>query len=131
MAKGEKHGLPAMPLYTRDLLGSDAAAVMTNEQLGIYTKLLARAWNAEPPPHLPADEAVLASYAGVPLARWRKIRDPIMQRFPALHDGTLGNVKQRAVYEEVTEFEGTKTTRAKKAAAARWGKKEPTTSEGD
>jgi hypothetical protein len=76
-------------LNTERLLGSELVALSTGEEFKAAILLWCRAWKQRPAASLPNNEKVLASFAGVPLAKWRKIRGMALRGFVLCSDGRL------------------------------------------
>jgi uncharacterized protein YdaU (DUF1376 family) len=55
--------------------------------------LWARAWKQIPPASLPNNEAVIAAFADMPLAKFRKLRDLVMRNFVLCSDGRYYHTK--------------------------------------
>lgn len=109
--------LPVLPLKTDALLADTTH--MSPEEFGIYCRLLFVMWR-----HggmLKDDDFELATIGGVPLSRWRKIKEKVMR--PMLVAG--GMVSQKRLTDTWMRVQ---EVRAKKAGAAetRWkGKHRP------
>lgn len=76
-------------LNAERLLASELWALSTGEEFKAAMGLWCRAWKQVPAASLPNDDRVLASFAGVTPARWRKIRDMAMRGFVLCSDGRL------------------------------------------
>ena len=112
--------LPLMPVMVRDFASSASAAVMTNEQFGVYWRLLLHAWMADPPCTLPDDEPQLAAISRLSVRRWRSIGSPIKSRFLRTENGLLRNEKQWEMYLDARAHRDSKHRRAQAGARARW-----------
>lgn len=73
---------PAFPLYCNDLL--DGAAFMSNEEFGIYVRLLCKQWTHGA---LPDDQTLLKNVVNVP----KEIPLIVMEKFKVGADGKLRN----------------------------------------
>jgi uncharacterized protein YdaU (DUF1376 family) len=78
--------LAGFMLDTRRLLGSELVAISSGEEFKAAVLLWCRAWQ-QPRCSLPDDDRILASFAGVPLARWPKVREVAMHGFVKCSDG--------------------------------------------
>ena len=103
---------PAMPLFT-DAYIADTQH-LTNEEHGIYLRLLMFAWRTQDCA-LPNDDKRLATMVGLSVGRWTKIKPTILEFFTEDH-GKLIQKKQKKVREKVKK----QTSQKQKAANARW-----------
>jgi uncharacterized protein YdaU (DUF1376 family) len=78
--------LAGFMLDTRRLLGSELVAISSGDEFKAAVLLWCRAWQ-QPRCSLPDDDRILASFAGVPLSRWPKIREVAMHGFVKCSDG--------------------------------------------
>ena len=108
-----------MPLYPADYLADTRR--LTTEQHGAYLLLLMDSWVSGA---LPDDDAVLARVAGLELARWRELR-PVIEQYFVLADGQWRHSRIEREREHAQAHAQASIDRAKKAAASRWGKKQP------
>lgn len=110
------------PFFTKDWLASDARALMTHEQRGVYLDLLARAWgDGAAEPSLPSSDAALATISELG-ARWKKVGVEIRAQFVE-RDGKLYNEKLSDVWKSQQEKHGKAVEKAKLAVAAREAKR--------
>src|SRR5690242_7035852 len=79
--------LDGFMLDTSRLLGSELVALSTGDEFKAAVLLWCRAWKQRPACSLPDDDRVLASFAGVPLSKWKKIRDVALRGFVKCSDG--------------------------------------------
>lgn len=103
--------LPVLPLKTDALLADTTH--MSPEEFGVYCRLLFVMWR-----HggmLKDDDSELSTIGGVPLARWRKIKEKVMRPMTAA-GGMVSQKRLTDTWMRVQEV------RAKKAGAAekRW-----------
>jgi uncharacterized protein YdaU (DUF1376 family) len=88
------------PFFAKDWIASRARALMSHEQRGVYLDLLAIAWDdGSVEPSLPADDASLASMAGLSVARWQKIAPLVRAQFVE-RDWRLYNAKLSDVWQD-------------------------------
>lgn len=108
-----------MPFYVADYLADTTR--LTTEQHGAYMLLILDYWRNGPPP---ADDATLAQITRMPLDAWSNARSKVLAFFEQ-RDGML--VHNRIEREKASAAcnKDKKTTRAKAAAEARWGKNAP------
>lgn len=74
-------------LNVERLLASELWAISTGEEFKAAMGLWARAWKQTPAASLPNDDRVLSSFAGVPMPRWKKVREMAMRGFVLCTDG--------------------------------------------
>lgn len=79
--------LDGFMLDTVRLLGSELVAISTGDEFKAAVLLWCRAWKQRPACSLPNDERILASFAGVPVAKWKKVRAVAMRGFIRCSDG--------------------------------------------
>ena len=86
-AEVDLRGLPGFMLDVNRLLSSELVALGTDAERWAALMLWCRAWHQIPATSLPDDDRVLAAFAGVSLAKWRRIRDMAMRGFVLCSDG--------------------------------------------
>ncbi|SRR6266498_286256 len=88
---------PALPLWTDALIGDTIH--LTTLEFGVYVKLLIASWRA-PRCELPADEKLLARYAGITPTVWKSMRSIILAFFTP-HSTTRGTaLRQKRLRKE-------------------------------
>ncbi len=81
--------LDGFMLDTKRLLSSELMALATPDEGWAAVKLWCRAWQQRPAASLPDDDRVLASFAGVDLRKWPKVKEMAMRGFTKCSDGRL------------------------------------------
>jgi Protein of unknown function (DUF1376) len=81
--------LDGFMLNVERLLASELWAIATGTQIKAALSLWCRAWKQVPAASLPDDERVLAPFAGLPLAQFRRERAVAMRGFVKCADGRL------------------------------------------
>lgn len=107
-----------MPLYIGDYLADTGR--LTTEQHGAYLLLIMDYWRNGPPPD---DEEILQNITRLSKFLWKKSR-PVLEKYFRVEDGVW---KHKRIDEEMTEALSGKdaaSEKARKAAEARWGKKD-------
>lgn len=112
---GEMAEFPALPLWTDAYLGDTAH--LTNEEHGVYLRLLMFAWRS-PDCCLPDDDRRLAIMTGMTDKKWRAIR-PVIAAFWTIGNGTW--TQKRLTKER--DFVKGKSEKNRDAAKARWNGK--------
>lgn len=112
---------PALPLWTDAYLGDTAH--LTNEEHGVYLRLLMFAWRS-PECCLPDDDRRLAIMTGLSEKKWRAIR-PVIASFWTVENGSW--TQKRLTKER--DFVRGKSKKNRDAAKARWDAKPLGTSE--
>lgn len=84
----ERDSLAVLPWYPRDWRASEARAILSPLQRGIYRELLDSAWLSEDC-SLPGEDRVLAALAGVDGRTWEREKALVLERFEAREDGRL------------------------------------------
>lgn len=110
---------PWMPFYPADYLADTRR--LTTEQHGAYLLLLMDSWVSGT---LPDDDAVLSRVAGLDAERWAQVR-PVIARYFQIADGQWVHARIERERENAQAHAQASSERAKKAAASRWGKKQP------
>jgi len=82
-------GLSSFMLNTERLLGSELVASFSHEVIGAALLLWCRAWKQRPAASLPDDDRILASFAKLPLKRFRRLREEVLHGFIKCSDGRL------------------------------------------
>lgn len=108
-------------LDTVRLLGSELVAISTGEEFKAAVLLWARSWHQRPAASLPDDDRVLASFAMVPAARWKKVKPIALRGFVKCSDGRLYH---RVLAEDAVRAWG-RVLQRRAAINARYGKKPP------
>lgn len=106
---------PALPLWTDAYLGDTAH--LTNEEHGVYLRLLMFAWRS-PDCALPDDDKRLAIMTGLTDKKWRAIR-PVVSAFWSIGNGAW--TQKRLTKER--DFVRGKSEKNRDAAKARWSGK--------
>ena len=81
--------LDSFMLNVEKLMASELVAIATNEIIGACLLVWCRAWKQRPAASLPDDDRVIAAFARMPLARFKKARDEILRGFVKCTDGRL------------------------------------------
>lgn len=81
--------LDGFMLDTRRVLSSELLALSSGDEFKAAVILWCRAWQQRPAASLPNNPAILASFAGVSVQRWNKIKDMALRGFILCSDGRL------------------------------------------
>ena len=81
--------LDGFMLNAERLMSSELLALHGNEIIGAALLLWCRAWKQRPAASLPDDDRVNASFARMPVARFRRFKSAIMRGFVKCSDGRL------------------------------------------
>jgi uncharacterized protein YdaU (DUF1376 family) len=81
--------LDGFMLNVERLMASELVALSTHEEIAAALFLWCRAWKQHPAASLPDDDKVLASFARLPLARFKKIKGAALRGFVRCSDGRL------------------------------------------
>ena len=81
--------LDGFMLNAERLMASELVALSSHEVIGAALLLWCRAWKQRPAASLPDDEKVIAAFARMPLARFRKLRGEVLRGFVLCSDGRL------------------------------------------
>lgn len=113
-----------MPIEIERFFASPRVQAMRDFQKWWYVALLMRAWQFDPPCHLPADDEQLRILAGAPPEKaWREYGKLVTDCFSAAGDsGLVANQAQLEIYErQVLALEKHRAS-GRKGAEARWRK---------
>jgi uncharacterized protein YdaU (DUF1376 family) len=110
---------PSFPFYVDDFIADSAVDAMTNQELGIYVRLLCKAWKEEPVGTLPVDDHLLARWAKETPAGWRKCKAGVFRAFKIV-GGRLHQKRMMEVWQKVLENREAKSRAGKKGMAHRW-----------
>lgn len=105
--------LPYMKLWVDDALADAAEMGLTDEEFGVYWKLLLRAWARG---SIFADVGSNARFTSASPARLKKLWPAFAHKWHPNGDGGLVNLKMEAVRTEALG----KSEAARKAAETRW-----------
>lgn len=111
---------PSFPLYVDDLISDGAVDAMTNEELGIYLRLLCKAWKEEPVGTIPNDDRVLANWGKTTAANWKKCRAGVLRAFADLGDGRLHQKRMRSEWAKLLAYRESKSKAGRKGMGSRW-----------
>lgn len=106
--------LPILPLKTDALLADTTH--MSPEEFGVYCRLLFVMWRQGG--KLVDNDSEMATIGGVPLARWRKIKDKVMRPM-TIGGGAVSQKRLTDTWLNVQELRKKRTG----AANRRWGNK--------
>ena len=81
--------LDGFMLNAERLMASELVALSSHEVIGAALLLWCRAWKQRPAASLPNDDKVIAAFARLPPARFRKLRDEVLRGFVLCSDGRL------------------------------------------
>lgn len=110
---------PAFPFYVDDFIADSAVDAMSNQEVGIYMRLLCKAWKEDPVGTLPIDDHLLARWAKETPATWRKCKAGVFRAFRVV-DGRLHQKRMMEVWEKTIENRKAKSEAGKKGMASRW-----------
>lgn len=110
---------PSFPFYVDDFIADSAVDAMTNQELGIYIRLLCKAWKEDPVGTLPNDDQLLSRWAKESIAAWKKCRAGVLRAFRVEGD-RLHQKRMKDVWQKVIEHREAKSRAGKKGMANRW-----------
>lgn len=108
-----------MPLDWNALMNDEKVLRMNNEQLGMYVRLLHRAWFADEPASLPADDSTLASISQVTADVWNASKTVVLAPF-RYRAGRYHQKKMSEVYNAVIKKLEQRSESGKAGAEKRW-----------
>lgn len=104
-----------MPLYVGDYLKDTGR--LTTEQHGAYLLIIMDYWVNGPPPN---DDAILQQITKTDKAAWRRVKPAIIRMFQVT-DGSWHHKRVDAEISAAAEHSERRSSKAKRAAEARWG----------
>ena len=87
--------LDGFMLNVERLMASELVALHTHEVVGAALFLWCRAWKQRPAASLPDDERVLAAFARLPLARFRRLRAEVLHGFGRTGQDRTGHKERK------------------------------------
>lgn len=112
-----------MPFFTDSYLADTTH--LTTEEHGAYFLLLVTAWRTREC-QLPDDDKLLARYARLSVAKWKKIR-PVLEEFFLVENGKWIQKKQKNIRKHVLETHEKRVNAGKKGGEAKSLKNKDTT----
>lgn len=93
---------PAFQFYVDDFISDSAVDAMTNEELGMYVRLLCKAWKEDPAGTIPKDERILANWAKATATAWKKCREGVLRAF-CLEDSRWHQKRMKLEWKKMLE----------------------------
>ena len=115
----DKHP-PAFPFYVDDFISDSAVDAMTNRELGIYVRLMCKAWKEDDVGTIPADDDILSRWAKENLKDWAKMRPAVLRAFANTGDGRYHQKRMKLEWEKMQERSRAKSKAGQKGMANRW-----------
>lgn len=116
---GNGKKLPYIPFYLKDFWSDPKVMAMSYEQVGMYFKLLAVAWEQQQVGTLPCDDTVLAKYLGLLKEYWLIHRDTVMAAF-CFEGGRWFQKRMVTEYEKIHSVTQKRSDAGKKGNESRW-----------
>lgn len=112
---------PAFQFYVDDFIADSAVDAMTNEELGIYVRLLCKAWKESPVGTIPTDDKVLANWAKSTPRAWAKCKLGVLRAFVMHEDGhRYVQKRMQREWQRLLENRQARSQSGSKGAANRW-----------
>jgi uncharacterized protein YdaU (DUF1376 family) len=105
---------PYFPLYPADFASDGQVEAMTTEQVGAYWLLLCKAWGEDPVGSVPDDDRVLARWARLSPARWKRNKEAILRPWKLQSDGRWYQKRMRKEYARLAELSQQQSEKASK-----------------
>lgn len=113
---------PSFPFYVDDFISDSAVDAMSNDELGMYVRLLCKAWKELPAGTVPSDERILASWAKATPQAWKRGREGVLRAFAIGDDGRLHQKRMALEWEKMEERRQASSRGGKKSTDNRYGK---------
>lgn len=116
----DKHP-PSFPLYVDDFISDSAVDAMSNRELGVYVRLLCKAWKEDQVGTIPANDEILARWAKETKSGWAKCKDAVLRAFKPQDGGDRHIQKRLALeWEKMQERAQKRSEAGTKGMANRW-----------
>jgi len=106
---------PAFQFYANDFIG--ATSSWSNEEVGIYMRLLCHQWVNG---HIPSDEKRIARIVSMSIDEFREAWSVVGDKFQAAGKDKLRNKRLEEVRKKQLEYREEMRKRGKKGASNRW-----------
>lgn len=116
VALPKDHHPPFFPFYVDDFMNDGVVDAMTNEEIGVYIRLLCKAWKEAPVGSVPDDDRVLAQWARLTPFVWSAMKPHVMAAFRLSRRD--GRYHQRRMELEWAKLQRTRLLRSKNAQNA-------------
>lgn len=113
---------PAFQFYVDDFVSDSAVDAMSNDELGIYIRLLCKAWKEEPVGTIPDDDRILANWGKTTPAVWKRAKPSILRAFRAGDDGRLHQKRMESEWQKLLAHREERSRSGKKGADGKWHK---------
>lgn len=110
---------PAFQFYVDDFIADSAVDAMSNEEVGIYVRLLCKAWKEDPVGTIPADERILANWSKATPSTWKKSREGVLRAF-VMEDGRYHQKRMKVEWQKLVDYKAAKEKAGKEGAKKRW-----------
>jgi uncharacterized protein YdaU (DUF1376 family) len=110
---------PYFPFYVDDFISDSAVDAMTNEELGIYVRLLCKAWKESPVGTIPNDDELLAKWCRIKQSGWRRVKTAVLRAF-VLDGGRYHQKRMEHEWAKALMRISVRTEAGKRGAEGRW-----------
>ncbi len=111
---------PAFQFYVDDFVSDSAVDAMSNDELGIYIRLLCKAWKEEPVGTIPNDDRILANWGKTTAAGWKRAKPSILRAFQDCGDGRLHQKRMKTEWQKLLDYRAERSRAGSKGADKRW-----------
>lgn len=115
----DKHP-PYFAFYPDDFITDSAVDAMSNEELGMYVRLLCKAWKQDEPGKVPNDDRVLAHWAKANQRQWNRCKAGVLRAFTLNGDGCFHQKRMELEWQKVVAAIEAKAKAGSKGAKKRW-----------
>ena len=110
---------PYFPFYVDDFISDSAVDAMTNEELGVYVRLLCKAWKESPVGTVPDDDELLAKWCRMKPSSWRRVKTAVLRAF-VLGDGRWHQKRMELEWTKALVKIRIRSEAGSKGAKGRW-----------
>jgi uncharacterized protein YdaU (DUF1376 family) len=111
---------PAFQFYVDDFVSDSAVDAMSNDELGIYIRLLCKAWKEEPVGTIPDDDRILANWGKTSASGWKRAKPAILRAFRSAEDGRLHQKRMETEWQKLLEYRAERSRAGARGADKRW-----------
>lgn len=114
---------PYFPFYVDDFISDSAVDAMSNDELGIYVRLLCKAWKETPVGTIPNEDRVLANWSKASPAVWSRCKPGVLRAFVLGDDDRYHQKRMEHEWAKLIAAIELKSESGRKAAGKRWQSK--------
>lgn len=114
---------PSFQFYPLHFVSDNDVDAMCNESVGMYMRLLCKAWFENPVGSLPNSDEKLARWARTTADRWADLKQEVLAAFTLGTDNRWHQKRMRREFDKLMAYRKERSQSGKKGANKRWRKK--------